>query len=485
MKTIWSVARQMIAEGIRMKIAGVFLVLLGLIVLGLPFSIRDNSSVTEAVQSFLTYSLSATSILLGVLTIFMSRSLSDELVNKQIFLITTKPVPRWQYVLGKWLGMSVMNAVFLVFVGLAVYGMAHLIRTTHEPSDPRFDMGRLVNEVMVARHVRTAHTPDFTAPAENEFQRNLEQGIYQNRPDFRPAEEKERLARKYEAMWRIVPPMGMREFEFTRVLCDRSPENYVQFRYKTKVARYPPDEVFRGLFIFGDRRKNTKEYEIPVRHIVDRYHTVRCPADAVAPDDTLLVRFVNENPYQSEVQFNNIIEFPRRDQPEVLFVVGSFFGNLCRLLVMMQCKLMFLAAIALLATTVLSFPVASLLSFTVYVLAGARGFIDEAIEFSSDNTITFLDALQRFGSGLLDRSLDTVAAQEIFLNVVAFAFAGMKYVVPDFGYFDGVETFVDGRNVSLAWVLQAIGELAVLKTGIALGLAMLFFHRREVAEVSL
>jgi len=343
----------------------------------------------------------------------------------------------------------------------------------------------MLNEVMVARHVRKARTPDFTEPAENEFQRNLEQGVYQNRADFRPEEEKERLARKYEAMWRIVPPMGIREFEFTQVLCDRSPDNYVQLRYKTNVARYPPDENFRGLFVFGDRRKNTKLYEIPVRHVVDRYHTVRCPADAVAPDDTLLVRFINENPFQSEVQFNNIIEFPRRDQPEVLFVVGTFAGNLVRLLTMMQCKLMFLGAIALLATTILSFPVASLFSFTVYVLAGARGFINEAIEFSTDNTLTFLGALQRFGSGLLDRSIDTTAAQEIFLNVVAFAFAGMKYVIPDFGYFDGVETFVDGRNVSLAWVLQAVGELALLKTGIALGLAMLFFHRREVAEVSL
>jgi len=74
--TIWAVARQMIAEGIRMKIALVFLVLLGLVVLGLPFSIRGDSSLTGAVQSFMSYGLNATGVLLGMLTIFMSRSLS-------------------------------------------------------------------------------------------------------------------------------------------------------------------------------------------------------------------------------------------------------------------------------------------------------------------------------------------------------------------------------------------------------------------------
>ena len=117
MSTIWAVARQMIAEGIRMKIALIFLVLIGMVVLGLPFSIKGDGSLTGAVQSFMSYGLNATGVLLGMLTIFMSRSLSDELVNRHIFLITTKPVPRWQFILGKWLGMAVLNAAFLSFAG--------------------------------------------------------------------------------------------------------------------------------------------------------------------------------------------------------------------------------------------------------------------------------------------------------------------------------------------------------------------------------
>ena len=111
----------MIAEGLRMKIALVFLLLLGAVVLGLPFSISGDSSVTGAVQSFISYGLSATSVLLGMLTIFMSRSLSDELVYRQVLLVMTKPIPRWQFIAGKWLGIMMLNTAFLGFSGLCQY----------------------------------------------------------------------------------------------------------------------------------------------------------------------------------------------------------------------------------------------------------------------------------------------------------------------------------------------------------------------------
>src|SRR3990172_935937 len=135
----------MIAEGIRMKIALVFLLLIGAVVLGLPFSVAGDSSLTGAVQSFLSYGLSATGLLLGMLTIFMSRSLSDELVHRQIFLVVTKPIPRWQYVVGKWLGITLLNAAFLTCSGLTIYGMVHYIQRTRQPADDRFYRAHLQN----------------------------------------------------------------------------------------------------------------------------------------------------------------------------------------------------------------------------------------------------------------------------------------------------------------------------------------------------
>jgi len=465
--TTWAIARHMIAEGIRMKLALVFLGLIGLVVLGLPFSISGDSSLTGAVQSFMSYGLSATGVLLGLLTVFLSRSLANELVRRQILLVMTKPVPRWQYILGKWLGMTVLNAVLLTGVGLTIYGMVHYIKYTHPPIDDRYDEASLNSEVLVARHALKCRLPDFVRPAELELERNIEEGLYDNVLVFNRTEEEARLAKKYEAKWRVVGPGETRVFEFANVLCNRSRDKRVQISYKTEVSQYPQDEIFRALWQVGDPMKGTPVYSIPVRHVVGRYHTVDVPANAVAPDHTLTAYFRNENPFRGEPQYNNVIEFRKSNEVEVLFVVGSFEWNFVRLLVLMLCKLVFLAAVALLMTTVFSFPVACLVSFTVYVLAGAQSFIVGALDFSSDDFATMFTSLKDF-----------------FVQLLIHIYTMLQWVIPNFARYDAVESFVNGRNVSLVWVLQAVFWLVLVKTAIVLGLAILLFHRREVAEIS-
>lgn len=464
---VWAVAKQMIAEGVRMKIALVFLALIGLLVLGLPFAIEGDSSLTGAVQSFLSYGMTGTGLLLGMLTIFLSRSLSDELVHQHVFLVLSKPVPRWQFILGKWLGMTLLNFVFLAFSTLVIYGMVLYIRRTHPPLDEQFDRAELENEVLVARHGQKPVLPDFSKPAEREFQQNLEEGLYASVPSFDARQERARLQSKHEARWRVVGALDTRLFEFENVLCDRSADREIQIRYKTEVSNYPPDEVFRAWWQVGDASKGTPVYRVPVRHVVGRRHSIRVPANAVAADHTLLVRFFNENPFPGERQARNVIEFRRADEVEVLFAVGSFEGNLFRAVTLTFCKLMFLGAVALLAASVFSFPVASLVTFTVYVLAGTRGFLGDALDMASDDSATFFTSPKEFA-----------------VRTIIAVYGVLSWAIPDFGYFDPVETLVNGRNVSLVWVLQALGDLAVVKTGIALGLAMLLFHRREAAETS-
>jgi hypothetical protein len=454
-----------------MKIALVFLVLLALLLLGLPFSAEGDRSLTGRVQSFLSYTLSATGLLLGVLTLFLSRSLSDELVNRSIFITLTKPLPRWQFILGKWMGVSVLNLVLLGAAAVVIYGMVYYIRWVTPPSDERYDKARLENEVLVARHAVTPRLPDFARMADDEYEQRLERGEYADRIDLNPALERGHLSMKHEAAFRAVAPLDGREFEFTNVLCDRSPDNRVYLRYKTRVTNYPPDEVFRSLWVFGDPRKGAKAYRVPTRHVVGRFHSIEVPADCVAPDGTLTVQFLNRNPWADlgqERQWGNVIEFFAKDEVEVLFVVGSFEGNFLRLLCLMACKLMYLAALGLLMTSLFSFPVACLVSFTVYVLAGTRRFIWDALEYTARHAENMFSSVSNF-----------LAGSAMYL------YQGVTVVVPDFGRYDAVESFVNGRNVTLVWVLQGVFGLVLIQTTLILGLAMLFFQRREVAEVSI
>ncbi|MBI1825340.1 MAG: hypothetical protein HY287_13710 [Planctomycetes bacterium] len=504
---IWAVAKHTIAEGVRMKIALVFLLFIGLVVLGLPFSISGDSTMTGAVQAFISYSLNATGLLLGMLTIFLSRSISDEFINHQIFLVVTKPIPRWQYVVGKWLGILLLTSMLLAAAGVSIRVMEYVIqrlyirshwvldeKRSYKPKTPdqEFDASELRNEVLVSRHATPVKLPNFADDAELEYKKNLEEGRYANIPNLKPETEKQQLVTKYEARWRIVGPNEYRAFEFENILCDRSAGNEIQLRYKANVSGYPPDEVFRAMWRFGDPYKGTKVYEQPVRHIISRFHTIRVPADAVADDHTLLVTFYNSNPYPGEPQFPNVQEFRKSDGLEVLFVVGSFSGNLFRLIFLEFCKLSFLSALAVLMASLFSYPVACLCSFTSYIVAGAKGFFLEALNLSAESSTTLLSATKdlygqivRIFSGGADLNKLITAVKEFAIECIIAVLGIISLVLPDLSRFDAVEVLVTGRNVGLAWVLQGFGELVVLETFILLGIAIFFFYRREVAELSL
>ena len=466
MNVTWAVARQMMAECIRMKIAVVFLVLLVMLVVGLPFSVEEGSPLTDAVQSFLSYSLSGTGALLGILTVFLSRSLADELVNRQILIVMAKPVPRWQFLLGKWLGMCLLNGVFLFFAALVILGLVYGLRAFHPPLE-EWDAARLDNEVLVARAASQTKLPNFRRVAEEEFERRRELGAYDDVLNFNKERELARLTEKAQARWRTIGPLETRVFEFENVLCARAPDQRIQLRYKTEVFNYAPDEIFRSVWRFGDPSQGTPLYEYRPRHVVGRYHVIEVPADAIAPDHTLTAQMLNYNPYEQEPQFNNVLDIRPEDGVEVRFVVGSFIGNFTRVVILMMCKLMFLAGVALLATTLFSFPVACLVSFTVYILAGTRKFILESLDFASADQATWFTSMKEF-----------------LVHVIAWAYTFVGAVLPDFASYNGIENLVDGRNVSLVWVLQGVVLIGLLRTGVVLGAAMLFFQRREVSEVS-
>ena len=487
MNPCWAVARQTVAESLRMRIAWVFLVLIGLIVFVLPFSITGDSSLTGAVQSFLQYGLSGTAILLSVLTIFMSRTLSEELVQKQILLLLTKPLPRWQFVLGKWLGLTILNAMFLAGAGLSIFLMVLYIIWTVPPINAA-DEQSLASEVLVARHSIRFTPPDFDKTAEREYERRLEEGAYRDVGELSRERFIQILKAKQQAQWRTVTPLGRRTFRFHNVLCDRSPGHRIQLRYYTEIANYAPDEIFRSIWDFGNRAQGTLLYRAETHHVVGRFHTIPAPARTVADDHTLTVNFYNQDPrlVRGHVRTANVIQFLESREVELLFVVGTFGGNLVRVLVILMLKLMFLAAVSLMFTTVLSFPVACMTSFAVYACAGGRKYILESLDFATDDRSTFIDAVRHLGTSLIDFDTQTffTALQESMMHVIVFVFSTLHYVFPDFGYFDPVETFVSGRNVSLVWVLEAVRDLGLIQTLGALGLAMLFFHRREVAEIS-
>ncbi|MCZ6697650.1 MAG: ABC transporter permease [Planctomycetota bacterium] len=120
---VTAVARITLAEGIRTKIAAGFT---GLVLIAIPLFLvicTGDGTISGEVKMFLAYSLGFASFWLALLTIFFScRSLSMEVAQRQIYGVVSKPIPRWQILVGKWTGVMILNVSLLAVVCLATYG---------------------------------------------------------------------------------------------------------------------------------------------------------------------------------------------------------------------------------------------------------------------------------------------------------------------------------------------------------------------------
>lgn len=129
MHSIWAVARQTLAQCLRMKVAALFIVLLAVVVVAMPFTLEGDGTLAGRIRTFLSYSMSMTTVLLVLVTVFLSVGVvSSDVEDKHVFMLAVKPLWRWQYVLGRWLGVVVFDAILILIAGVTIYGLAQHLR---------------------------------------------------------------------------------------------------------------------------------------------------------------------------------------------------------------------------------------------------------------------------------------------------------------------------------------------------------------------
>ena len=424
MSRIWAVARHMIAEGIRMKSALVFIVIILILLPVIPLTVvGDGVTLKSRAQSLLSYSLGSVGFLLSLLTVFLAcGALSNEIRQKHIFLVASKPIPRWQFFLGKWLGISTLNAVLLVLTGLTVWGFTQFYLKTR----PTFEEDRkaLAGEVLTVRYGAKMVKPDLTARVEDRLRKLREDG----RLDDTGASVQELIRKQIrgdlEKAWRTIGPGQIREFAFRRLLVDRDEPGQIYMRFKPTSPTGVDYLTFRILWQCGDRADVDTLTDIQQKEfIVNRFHSVPIPNRTVNKEGTLFIRMQNTDP-------RNSILFEGADSFEVLYDIGTFHWNLFRALSIIWCRLAFLAVLGLLASTFLSFPVACMVAFLVLLVASSSGFLSEALEWTDIGTA----------------GKDPMWIVGPVLRPLANFFV---WIVPDFSKFDPVGTVVAGRVVPL------------------------------------
>ena len=308
---------------------------------------------------------------------------------------------------GKWLGVCLLDLLLVTLVGFGVYAFAQALRQT--PAADNADRRAVEEQVLTARAAaRPIH------PRKEEFERSVEAAIEQIRKDDPglfakdPAGARKRIRSQHVFLWHTVSPDVVSSYLFTGLERHRLQSKVIQLRLEPFAdnSKTTAAEVRFALWLnerpYPVKGGKHEEYTLQAGTI----HTLQLPTSAIGEDGMLRVTIANRNLLMPGDPQPTSIGFNPGEGLELLYRVGSFEGNFIRGLLVMWAKLAMLSAVALAAAAWLGFPVAMLASMMIFVAAVASGFLADAIDIYTGVDIadpTFMSMLQLRSSLLFEQ----------------------------------------------------------------------------------
>ena len=469
LRRTWAIARTTLREAVRTRTVAVMVVVLAIVIVGGPFLLHGAGTLADRIQLVLAYSMTAVGFLLSVLTVFLSTStLSGDLREKRIETIATKPIPRSQVLLGKWVAVMTLNAALLVPSALVTYGLVRLVIGPLSKAKDNTERTQLVNEVYTARHTIEPLRPDaaIEEAITKEIARLRTEGEIDNKP-FDEAAFRRKWRKDLWMRYNTLPPGAATRYEFEDVR-PASPDQKLFLRYKL-VAVGPTDQpagerprVALGWIVNPGQASQWMPEAMSVV-TVDQFHELAIPADLIGPDGRLSVACVNvsNDPY-APVR-NVYAAFTTDKGITLLYVAGTFEGNFARAVLLVLVRLAFLSALSLAAAALLSFPVASMFVMFVFL---CTLLVDQFSAFSAPV------------AGTEDKPF-----YEVSSPVYRALFKAMSTAIPNLSRYDGSADLATGRLVSWGLVLNGLGRIVIIYGGVVMLLGCLYFRARELEQV--
>ncbi len=150
MSGILAMAQHTFRQCLRMKIAAAFIAILAVALLVLPSLMTGDGTLQGKVQTFLNYAIGVTITLLTLVTLLLAvATIAADVKDKWVFTLVTKPLARYQYILGRWLGIVALDALLLAVAGGSIYLIAQYLRGL--PALNADDWRAVESEVFTAR----------------------------------------------------------------------------------------------------------------------------------------------------------------------------------------------------------------------------------------------------------------------------------------------------------------------------------------------
>lgn len=460
MRRIWAIAINTVKQALRMKIAVAFIVLLLILLPVMGLITSGDGTPKGRVQTFVSYGLSLTSLLLCLLAIIVATySVTSDIEHNQMYTVVTKPVYRFQILMGKFLGVFLLGFFLLVMFSLMIYFIT--IYTPRFIDATPEQMNVLNNEFYTAR----ASLKPAPVDVSKEVMQSFNDLVRKNQisPEMLGDESVrqqilEELTKSKELASRSVGPGRQLIWEFNNVsVKSANPDEKIFVRYKYEVSVTPPNLRIAGRWTVGDYRQ--EKYGLPVTtpiwrdsrwDVIRTFHELEVPVNVVAEDGYLAVGFINLPQYNETT-----IIFPEKDGIEVLYKADNFTANYIRATILILLRLMFLASLAIFTATFLSFPTAVLFCLVIFATGAISGFIFES--FSS------------LGEGT-----------ELIYN---FTVKPLVRMLPQFDKVNPTKFLVPARLLSWDLLGRVAAVMVSIKAVVLFLLGILIFNRKEIAKI--
>lgn len=472
---VCAVATSVIRESVRQKVAISFAGIVIVAIPLLPQSIDPTLPLRYQVQTFLAQSLDTMYLICAFLTVFLGcATVAFEIRDRQAWTTLTKPVSRFSWLVGKWLGIVALNAAIIFTASVAMY--AFLAQMKGRPAQDAYDAIAVQNEVLVAR---VGGLPVFERMTSEELQQAVEtemKGDPNIQADLRDGtrteiEVKKGLVRtiteRFLVSQRTIVPNSDKVFTFKGLTEQRKAGGTLTLRYKFYAGESDPNEVYPVVFLFGtgDRQQGT-----PADFVAAQSNILPVPATCIDDQGTLAVQVINMK-LNPDVRAGEPELLPGKatvtfdpDGLEILYRVGGFGDNMVRAQLMNLLKLSFLGMLSVVCASVLSFPVACLVVFTVLAAGSLGPFLATSVAEYRIRTES-----------------STLKAFEWVVKAIAGA---TEFSVRSFGEAKGNGPLVEGRLISWLDVLRTLAMIGIGWSGVILTTGFFAFRRKELAIYS-
>lgn len=479
--SVRGIATKTIIEALRMKVSLIFIVMLIFALAALPLLFDESTPLRYRVQSFLQWGTGGSYWIIATLTLmFGVASVAFEQRDRQIWQTMTKPVSAAQYILGKWIGLIGLNAVLLAVCSAGVFLFTEYLR--EQPAQGERGQEALIAQGMMSEdrmiletqvlQARIAVEPEVMVKKNDEAFLNqvvkpyIEDGQKRD-PEFgRDAVTYQRvvddLYKQTLGATRSIPPGDMKEFVFKGLKDAKNSDGLLTLRYRIDAGSNSPDQFYKITFIFQGVPAEPQSVGLGPNHTMSLYPNV------IDDNGDVIMQVVNgalvpQRSGETLVQPNpETCQFPTGGL-EISYAAGSFQMNFLRVVFVLWVKLAFLSMLAVTAATFLSFPVACLVAFSVFVCAEGSGFLATSLEY--------YDATD---------SGDHVVLWKTVIRAIGLAISGMFRSYADL---KPTSRLIDGQLLpwgSVAWGTSVLAAWTLVLYVIALSI----FRKRELATYS-